>query len=137
MSRAFGVIAVLLLLFSWKQTNGAVLYTVTDLGTARNVSAINAQGEVLANDTSGAPFVSLNGQREYLPQPSGGTFTAEALNDLGQVAGYVNNSGAYNYNLAVYSQGALNIFSNLGGLDPTAINNAGQISGVPSANYLS
>lgn len=103
-------------------------YTITDLG-AGSARAINSGGEILARDSSGLPFIYLAGQKQYLPQPGAGTFTAAALNDLGQVAGYVNFSGGLNYDLAIYSQGTLNVMSNLSGLSPVAINNAGQIAG--------
>jgi uncharacterized membrane protein len=52
-----------------------------------------------------------------------------ALNNLGGVAGYVNSTGQFNYYLATYSAGQLSIHTNLGGLDPSAINDAGQIAG--------
>jgi len=108
------------------------LYTVTDLGSylAAPAIAINNQGTVLLGNS-----LYSNGQTQVLPQPTGGVFTAQALNDLGQVAGFVNFSGAYNYDLALYSQGSLNVMTNLSGLDPTAINNSGQISGDSLLNY--
>jgi uncharacterized membrane protein len=108
--------------------SAAALYTVTDLG-AGSAQGINSVGEVLATNSSGRPFLYLAGHQQILPQPLGGTFTAHGLNDLGQVAGYVNFSGALNYDLAIYSQGSLNIMTTLAGLDPFAINNAGQIAG--------
>jgi len=52
-----------------------------------------------------------------------------ALNDQGQVTGYVNYGAELNYDLAIYSKGELTVMKNLSGLYPVAINDAGQIAG--------
>lgn len=104
------------------------LYKITDLGVG-SALGINSSGEVLANDSAGLPFLYVAGNEQSLPQPSGGMFTAMALNDEGQVTGYVNYGQELNYDLAVYSNGKLTVMNNLSGLYPIAINDAGQIAG--------
>src|SRR3954471_14242607 len=97
-----------------------VLYTIADLGPGL-ANTINSQGEVLAREVGPyRPFLYVNGQKQYLPQ----SFNAAALNDLGQVAGWVSTMANY---VAIYSQGNLNV-TNIQGT-ATAINNAGQIAG--------
>jgi hypothetical protein len=104
------------------------LYTITDLG-AGSTLGINNCGEVLATNSAQAPFLYRAGHQEFLPQPSGGVFLALALNNLGQVVGYVNYGSDLNYDLAIYSKGELTVMKHLSGLYPVAINDAGQISG--------
>lgn len=104
------------------------LYTITDLG-AGSALGINNCGEVLANDSAGLPFLYRAGHKESLPQPSGGVFTAMALNNKGQVLGYVNYGSELNYDVAIYSKGELTLIKELSGLYPVVFNDAGQIAG--------
>lgn len=115
-------------LLSAQTMQASELYTITDLG-AGSALGINSSGEVLAKDSTGAPFLYRAGHKQFLPQPSGGVFTAIALNDVGQVAGYVNYGADFNYDLAIYSKGELTVMKHLSGLYPVAINDAGQIAG--------
>jgi probable HAF family extracellular repeat protein len=115
-------------LLSAQTIQGSELYTITDLG-AGSALGINSRGEVLATDPTGLPFLYIASHKQFLPQPSGGVFTAMALNDVGQVTGYVNYGEELNYDLAIYSNGRLTVMQNLSGLYPVAINDAGQITG--------
>ncbi|HEX3682872.1 MAG TPA: DUF3466 family protein [Bryobacteraceae bacterium] len=128
MIRSICLIAASGCLLSVQAIQASELYTITDLG-AGSTLGINNSGEVLANDSSQAPFLYRAGHKEYLPQPSGGVFTAMALNNLGQVVGYVNYGQDFNYDLAIYSKGELTVMKHLSGLYPVAINDAGQIAG--------
>jgi hypothetical protein len=97
---------------------------------------INSSDEVLATNSSGLPFLYLAGREQLLPQPSGGVFAATALNDFGQVTGYVDYDSGFNCDLSIYSHGNLTVMTNLSGLSPFAINDAGQISGDWVSKYL-
>jgi uncharacterized membrane protein len=112
---------------------GSQLYSITDLGVGSTI-AINNQGQVLDRDSLGS-YLFANGQKQYLPQPNGGVFSPRALNDLGQVAGFVNFGSQYNYDLATYTLGTLTIRTDLPGVFPTAMNDTGQIVGVLVFGY--
>src|SRR5689334_22401028 len=86
----------------------AIEYLVEDIGPVFAVLAINNRGEVLARDANGS-FVYRRGRADYLPQPPGGTFTPTALNDAGEVVGYFNRLGMYDYDLAIYCHGEVKI----------------------------
>jgi hypothetical protein len=128
MIRSICVIAAWGCLLPAQLIQASELYTITDLG-AGSTLGINNCGEVLANDSNQLPFLYRAGHKESLPQPSGGVFTAAALNDKGQVVGYVNYGSALNYYLTIYSKGELTVMKNLSGLYPVVINDAGQVSG--------
>ena len=101
-------------------TQGAELYTITDLGPSFPV-AINNAGTVPGRD-SGGSFRYQDGQKQYLPHPTGGTFLAEAINDAGVVVGTTNfGSGIQNY-LTTYFNGTLTVNTALPDIDPVAIN---------------
>src|SRR5690242_21500727 len=104
----------------------AIEYSIEDIGPVSAVLAINNRGEVLARDSNG-PFVYRCGHADYLPQPPGGTFTANALNDAGEVVGYFNRFGMYDYDLAIFRHGELKILDEISGVDPGRVNNRGQI----------
>lgn len=104
------------------------LYSVTDLGPGVPVG-INNAGTVLGWD-SGGSYVYTGSQKQYLPQPVGGTFTAGAINDAGVVVGSTNLGSGAQYYLTTYINGTLTVITALPDLDPVAINNAGQITGV-------
>lgn len=106
----------------------ATEYLIQDLGPVTSVAGINNRGEVLATDANG-PFLYHCGTADYLPQPPGGTFTTEALNNSGEVVGYFNRFGMYDYNLAIYRDGELKIFDEIGGVVPVKVNSRGQIAG--------
>lgn len=128
MIRVICFVAACAYLLSAQTIQASELYTITDLG-AGSALAINNSGEVLMNDSAGAPFLYRAGHKDFLPQPSGGVFAAVALNDAGQVVGYVNYGSNFNYDLAIYSKGELTVKKNLSGLYPVVINDAGQIAG--------
>jgi hypothetical protein len=119
--------ALLLWALSTVTVDCAQLYSYTDLGPGL-AQAINNAGVVLGRNQSEYPYLYSAGHFSTLPQPTGGRFYAESLNDLGQVAGYVTYNGISNVYLATYSQGALNVTSP-SGLVPAAINSNGQIAG--------
>lgn len=112
---------------------GTELYTITDLGPGSPI-AVNNQGVVLAQGSQGT-FLYEGGQTQYLPQPQGGNFGARAINDLGEVVGTTNFGSGYQYYLSTYLNGALTVNTALPNLDPVAINNAGQITGVEVSKY--
>jgi uncharacterized membrane protein len=106
--------------------HGAQIYTLTNLD-AQSVTGINNAGQILGSDTRGS-FLLSGGVKQYFAQPTGGTFTPTALNNAGEVAGYVNYQNQFNYLLTTVQNGALNI-TGAGGLSPDAINDMGQIIG--------
>lgn len=112
----------------------ATEYLIEDIGPVSSVIAINNRGEVLARDANGS-FVYRCGRADYLPQPPGGTFTANALNDEGEVVGYFNRFGMYDYDLAIYRDGELKILDNITGVSPGRVNNRRQIAGDLVAEY--
>ena len=109
--------------------SAATRYDIEDIGPVSSVAAINNQGEVLANNINRQPFLFRKGQPQLLPQPSAGAFTANALNDFGEIVGYVNLPGSYDFYLAVYRNGQLRVLNEISGVSPRAINNRGQIAG--------
>jgi len=109
----------------------ALTYVLTDLGPADSGGQVNNQGQVIFS--SGNSSFLYNGARQPIPNPPGGTFQANGLNNLGQVVGQVNYPN-FVYAIGVYTGGAVQVIT--GNANPTGhgINDAGQIVGDQS-NY--
>jgi hypothetical protein len=109
-------------------------YTLTDLGPADefNQGWVNNQGQVTF--TSGGTSIFYNGTRQSIPNPTGGTFAASGVNNLGQVVGTITYPG-FQYAVGVYAGGAVQVISGTGSANGTAINNAGQIAGLLVNSY--
>lgn len=113
----------------------ATRYLIEDIGPVSSVTGMNNRGEVLARDPTFLPFLYHRGRVSFLPEPTNGTFFASALNDSGEVVGYFNPPGAYDYDLAIYRDGQWNIFDNVSGVDPVKVNDRGQIAGDAVSQY--
>ena len=112
---------------------GSTLYSVTDLGPAVNVRALNDKGQVLGTAENGSFF--YDGSRRYtLPAPPSGVFSGAGLNNNGEIAGTVTNPGA-DYSLAIYSNGTYRLLGGSPNATATAINDAGQIAGDQVRSY--
>jgi uncharacterized membrane protein len=110
-------------------------YTIQDLGPISSIRSINQSGQVLASDNNQRPFLYQDGKVRFLPQSSVGPFSANTLNDRGEVVGYVNPPGMYTYYLAIYHHGDLDVRTDVSGVDPVAVNNRGAIAGDLVAKY--
>ena len=100
-------------------------------GTAYDINnAGQIATDVYSNSSSAwAAGIWSSGAYTVLSNPSGAGYQGEGINDAGQVAGYVTNSG---YRSAtVWSNGTVTSLASLGGKnsDASAINNAGQVVG--------
>lgn len=127
-TRYLPLLTITATLFMGRLTCGAQLYTLTNLGPG-NFTAINDSGQVLGSDSLGS-FTYQNGIRTYLPR----TFTGRALNNAGEVAGYLSIQGPYDYLLATYQAGTVTN-TGFGGLAPIALNDKGQIVGAEVTAY--
>ncbi len=110
-------VALALLLGGLFQTQADVLYTVTDLGGSFNVgTGINDAGQVV-----GGSVLYSNGQRINLG------FSANAINNAGQVVGVGNNGHA-----VLYSNGQITDLGTVAGSvssSASSINDRGQVTG--------
>jgi hypothetical protein len=109
-------------------------YTLTDLGPASefNQGQVNNQGQVIFS--SGNSSIFYNGTRQLIPNPLGATFTANGLNNLGQVVGQVNYPN-FTYAIGFYAGGAVQVINGSASMTGDVINDAGQIAGTLVNSY--
>ncbi len=141
-------IALVLAFLGWFFRPTPPAYTVTDLGTlpgnpAVDASAINSQGEIVVTSQSWTPsllqlsaFVWKAGAMTELPHPPNRDVSGSAINDNGQITGFVGGSHLDNQAL-VFSAGRTQILRLLPGYAGSfgnGINSRGQVVG---AMYVS
>jgi uncharacterized membrane protein len=109
-------------------------YTLTDLGPASefNQGQVNNPGQVIF--TNGNSSILYNGTRQPIPNPPGATFTANGINNLGQVVGQVNYPN-FTYAIGLYAGGAVQVINSGESRTGDAINDAGQIAGTLVNSY--
>lgn len=120
-------IAAFFLLLVGGLAEGSTFYTVTDLGPANSVTALNESGQVLGWTDNGS-FYYDGSSRYLLPAPPNGSFRGAGLNNRGEIVGTVTSPGS-DYSIAVYSNGAYRTVVQGPNASASAINDAGQIAG--------
>ena len=119
-------VAITYLVFTATKTRGATFYSITDIGPATGITGLNDSGQVAGLGPSGS-FL-YDGAYHAIPNPTGGTFYAAALNNNGQVVGEISFPG-FSYAIGLYSGGTVQVLGLGSNVSGSAINNAGLIAG--------
>ena len=138
------LLLLLLALAGWLLRPTHPLYTVTDLGdSAFEASAINNSGQIVLGSqistTTSLRLSTSTGQAGAflkLPQPPNGNAGGSAINDKGEITGFVGAAGSDNHAL-LFSAGRMHDMGTLPGFAGsygTGINSRGQVVG---AMYVS